>query len=67
MKKPTIKQLLEKIEALEAKIDALEKAPRETHNHFHTHYQQQPYAPAPVWGTPVTGLPYRFTCGSNAG
>lgn len=61
MKKPTIKSLLEKIEALEAKVEALEKSPRETHNHFYTNYQPL----MPSW-TPQPNTPLWWGVGSAA-
>lgn len=55
-KKPTVADLMAKIEALEAEIKALKEAPREQHNHFHTHYDaprlpdySQPWWPTPIW------------------
>lgn len=58
--KPTIKQLLARIEKLEAEL-ALLKAQPQTRHEYHYHYQQPVYQqpqpwPSPLWPTITYGV-----------
>lgn len=58
MKKLTMKELLAKIEALEAKVAELEARPTEHHTHIH----------GPAYWTPPqppSEPPYRITCNAQ--
>jgi hypothetical protein len=48
MKAPTIKQLQDKIAALEIRLRALETMPRGQVNHYHYHYAQPTYWPPTI-------------------
>lgn len=69
-KKPTMASLLEKIERLEAEIEALKASPRETHNHYHTHHApvvapSAPAGPGRVWPWPAYPWNRPLWCGSG--
>ena len=67
----TLKEALERIEALERRVRELEaRAPVEHHHHEHHHYAPlAPYQPplVPFW-TPAAPVmqPYTITCAGNA-
>lgn len=48
MKRPTIKQLQDKIAALETRLHALETVPRGQVNHYHYHYAPPTYWPPTI-------------------